>query len=242
MRSDRYGYLAAEFGMNTGYMTVVPQSGRPNYQMSMRYRMPDFRTKIDFESNVGCQEIKPGSQEKLALPAYRVVSPNCLVRQLESLNGSRTFGARAQWNFAFDVYYGKMNGDHNPGTLTLMPFGGNPAGSPFHGAFYQGEYGQLIYKQTKTLSYGARYEYFRNPDGWGIVPVSTVKSNFNALTIGPHWDVSDYLTLRPEVRYDFQTDNHGVHAFGLGNQVVNGVVQHEESHQVAFEMDMLLNF
>jgi len=242
MRSDRYGYLAAEFGLNTGYITVVPQSGRPNYQMSLRYRTPNMRTKIDYESQVGCQEIEPGAEQRGALPAYRVVSPNCLVRQIDSLNGSQTFGARSQWNFAGDIYYGKMNGDHNPGTVTLMPFGGNPAGSPFYGAFYQGEYGQLVYRETKTLSYGARFEHFRNPDGFGIVPVSTVKSNFNALTVGPHYDVSNYITLRPEVRYDFQTNNHGVNAFGLDNQVVNGVVQHTEDHQVTYQMDMLFNF
>jgi hypothetical protein len=44
------------------------------------------------------------------------------------------------------------------------------------------------------------------------------------------------------VRYDFQTNNHGVNAFGLDNQVVNGVVQHTEDHQVTYQMDMLFNF
>lgn len=237
MRSQKYGYLAVETGINTGIQSVVPQSGRPNYQQNLRYRTPNMRTKIDLETFVGCGEVEPGSAHLKATPIYRVVSPNCLMRQHESLNGSQRIGNN--WRVSGDIYYGKMSGDTNPGTLYLI----GPKPTPFHNAFYQGEYGQVIYQQTKRLSYGARVEHFRNPNGYAIVPVSTVKTNFNALTVGPHYDVSRFVVLRPEVRYDFQTNNHGVNAFGLQNQkTTSGAVIGTENHMFSFQMDMLLYF
>ncbi len=233
MRSEKYGYVSAEFGINTGWMTVKSPNGRPNYQQSLRYRSPNMTSRLDYESMVGCGEVQPGAERAKYLPTYRVASPNCLMRQHHSINGTQTFG---KWRAALDVYYGKMEGDKNAGTIYLLN------NTHFNGAFYQGEYGQLVYQASKTLSYGARIEHFRNPNGYAIVPVSSVKSNFNSITVGPHYDFAKWVTLRPEMRYDFQTNNHGLNAFGLQNTKVNGVTKGTENHQVAFQMDMLLYF
>jgi hypothetical protein len=66
----------------------------------------------------------------------------------------------------------------------------------------------LIQKIDDDISVGARLEWFRDDDGVRVVGVRSgaggVPANYYQLTLGANIKVTDYLMVRPEVRYDYQ--------------------------------------
>lgn len=46
--------------------------------------------------------------------------------------------------------------------------------------------------------------------------MAAVRSDFNAVTLGLTYKINKSAILRPEVRYDWQSGNNGVNAFGGG--------------------------
>ncbi|MBQ9455009.1 MAG: outer membrane beta-barrel protein [Thermoguttaceae bacterium] len=66
----------------------------------------------------------------------------------------------------------------------------------------------LLFQVTDSFSLGARFEWFNDADSTVIdggydFAWQDKASNYYALTIGANWTPLSWLTIRPEVRYDF---------------------------------------
>jgi hypothetical protein len=65
----------------------------------------------------------------------------------------------------------------------------------------------LFYEVTEKFTIGTRIEWFRDQDNARVLalPVESlaIGGNYTALTVGANWALSDRLTLRPEMRWDW---------------------------------------
>ncbi len=149
----------------------------------------------------------------IQMPLARIISGNGQQREHHSL--SIGFKPADAWQANVEFVYGKQHGDGKPGTIDILTF--NPAlGNFFTGGAYSGVVAQAVYTANDKLSYGARYELFKDPQGIALFPVTAVPGEFNALTFGMTYKLSKNAIIRPEIRYDWQTGNNGIKAFGGG--------------------------
>ena len=125
-----------------------------------------------------------------------------------------------------EILYGKQAGDGRPDTISIV------TGPGFSGARYRGQNAILSWRTSPRLRYSVRAEHFSTPDGFGIFPLSTVRSDFNAVTLGAQTDLNKFVAFRPELRYDWQSHHDGARAFGAG----------KASRQVTLSADVVLRF
>ena len=77
-----------------------------------------------------------------------------------------------------------------------------------HGRAWYGLTNYLFFDVCETLTLGARFEWFNDADntvidgGYGFA-IQDDAVNYFALTLGANWTPLHWLTIRPEVRYDF---------------------------------------
>lgn len=84
----------------------------------------------------------------------------------------------------------------------------------------------MFYDFTNTVSAGLRGEWFRDNNGTRL-NIGT-PGNYFELTAGVNWKPSDWLTFRPEVRYDW------------ADSAVNIYDNGTKSHQLEFAIDMVM--
>jgi hypothetical protein len=95
-------------------------------------------------------------------------------------------------------------------------------------AYWYGINQYMFYDFTNTISGGIRGEWFRDNNG-ARLNIGT-PGNYFALTAGVNWKPKDWLTLRPEVRYDWADSN------------VNTYNNQTKNNQLEFAMDIILEF
>ncbi|MNJ26424.1 hypothetical protein D3C77_209070 [compost metagenome] len=110
-----------------------------------------------------------------------------------------------------EVVYGHQEGDGKRSTVDIV------SGPGFDGARWWGANVVLTYQQRKDLSFSVRAEHFGDPDGFTLFPSSTSRGAFNALTAGLRYDFNKYLSLRPELRYDWFDGRDDARPFGQGD-------------------------
>jgi len=93
-------------------------------------------------------------------------------------------------------------------------------------AYWYGINQYMFYDFTNTISGGIRGEWFRDNNGTRL-NIGT-PGNYFELTAGLNWKPRDWLTLRPEVRYDWADSN------------VNTYDNRTKDHQLEFAIDMVL--
>lgn len=142
-------------------------------------------------------------------PRGRVISTDGQFKQQHSLNGWHTFDE--QWSMGGEMVYGHQSGDGKASTVDIV------TGPGFDGAHWWGANVVLTYQQRKDLSFSVRVEHFDDPDGYVLFPSSTARGAFNALTTGLRYDFNKYLTLRPELRYDWFDCRDDARPFGQGD-------------------------
>jgi len=86
----------------------------------------------------------------------------------------------------------------------------------------------LFYDFTDTFSLGLRGEWFRDNNGTRINIGNA--GNYFALTAGINWKPQDWLTLRPEVRYDW------------ADSTIPIFNKQSKDHQFEVAMDMVVEF
>jgi Putative beta-barrel porin-2, OmpL-like. bbp2 len=245
-RSEKNGFLAAEFGVTNGWQGYENNTGGTMNTImgALRWRSPHMSTWIDYAFIVGDAQTKNPANAGLFMPLDHVLSPRGQKRMYHSIHGSHDFNAH--WKLTGEFAYGRMDGDGKPDTLLIVsPAPTVPPVSNFKGAQWSGFTEQVIYTQRKGLAYGFRFEHFRNPDGFALYPLTfavvsgtptfAVKGNLNDVTWGIHYDLTKYMMLRPEVRYDWQSNNHGVNVFGAGTSKPS-------NSQVTGSVDLVLYF
>ncbi len=95
----------------------------------------------------------------------------------------------------------------------------------------------LFYQMTERFAVGVRFEWFKDegltryasiPTKWqtrsGIYGYETSGNNYYNLSFGINWKPTDWITIRPEVRYDWsdftltEVDGTKVYAYDSGNK------------------------
>jgi hypothetical protein len=113
----------------------------------------------------------------------------------------------------------------------------------FTGAWYDSIGGLVTYEFTKKMNVSFRAEQYHNPNKFfNQSPMAEMKfpyaenfsgppfpiwgaigGSFNNITGGMNYKPRKNIFIRPELRYDWQSGNYGVNAFGQNNLIINRV-------------------
>ena len=218
---DEHGLTMAELGIVRGWQNWTDDNDARSLIGALRWRANDMTEGLDYEFITGDEQ--NSSKQNVEAPVHRVISPRGQNRQHHSLNG---YVADGPWKLSGELAYGRQDGDGRRDTIDIV------TGPGFRGAQYGGVNAQLVLQIQPDLAGAVRLEHFRDPEGFALYPATAVPSDFNAATIGVRYDASRFLSLRPELRYDWQDNNHGLAAFGFGHQ----------TRQTTFSIDALVYF
>lgn len=198
--------LGVELGVIQGQSNLRDNNDSKAMLGALRWRTPNMKTWIDYEFLAGDSQ---SDRNDVQTPRGRVISENHQFKQQHSLNGWHQFDEK--WSMGAEVVYGHQAGDGKKSTVDVI------SGPGFNGAHWWGANAVLTYQQRKDLSFSVRAEHFDDPDGFVLFPSSTSRGAFNALTAGLRYDFSKYLSLRPELRYDWFDGRDDAHPFGQGD-------------------------
>jgi hypothetical protein len=199
---NQRGALAWELGINSGIETVRSPNGTPAFQAALRYRTPDFKTQLDYETFLANGEIRTGRNvaDYPGTAWHGVISPRHQLYQYHCLTLARDFSQR--WSAFTEFTLGHQSGDGRPDTVALRTGLGG-----FRGASWGNAAGGVTFRAKSKLWYNARYEHFRDAAGYELPP--GVRSEYNGFTGGVRYALGRYMVLRPELRYDWQNAAHG---------------------------------
>ncbi|RUT42326.1 hypothetical protein WG29040_01690 [Pseudomonas sp. PAMC 29040] len=198
--------VGAELGVVQGWNNLRDNNEKKSIMGALRWRTADMQTWIDYEFIVGDEQ--NDSYSDVQAPTSRLVSASGQLKQQHSLNGWHRFDTN--WSMGAEVVYGHQAGDGKASTVDVI------TGPGFDGAHWWGANAVLTYQQRADLSYSVRAEHFADPDGFILLPTTTARGNFNAVTAGLRYDLNKNISLRPEVRYDMFDGNADDHPFGAG--------------------------
>ncbi|MHC6225562.1 outer membrane beta-barrel protein [Pseudomonas sp. X10] len=200
------GLLGVELGVAQGWSNLRDNNDDKLLLGALRWRTANLQTWIDYEFMVGNQENE--SVKDIQVPMSRLVSPSGQLRQQHSLNAWHRFDER--WSMGAELVYGRQDGDGKPSTIDIL------TGPGFDGAHWWGANAVVTYQARPNLSFSVRGEHFRDPDGFILFPTTTSRGNFNAITTGFRYDFNTFLSLRPELRYDWFDAREHDRPFGNG--------------------------
>ena len=216
------GLVAGEAGIAQGRQSFQDNNRQKSGFGALRWRSPDMQTSIDYSFIVGDEQNAPGSAPQL--PVARVVSPRGQLRQHHSVSFQAHPADR--WEIVGEIVYGRQDGDGRPDTVDVL------TGPGYRGGRYAGVNGELRYRVFAPLRVAVRAETFVDRSGTALFPVTSVPSDFHAVTIGARYDIGRNVVVRPELRHDWQSHSHGIDAFGGGTA----------SHQTTLSADVVLSF
>ncbi len=214
--------VLGELGLVNGWQNLTDNNGSKSVMAALRWRATDMASGINYAVITGNEQNRPGRAAQL--PVSMVTSPRGQRRQHHSLNGYREFGGG--WRVAGELVYGSQAGDGMRDTVHAI------SGARFGGAAYRAINATLSYRGSAALRYSARIERFNGRDGFGLAPLTAVKSDFNAATFGAQYDLNKQVSFRPEIRHDWQTHHRGVRAFASG----------KSDRQSTLAMDAIIRF
>jgi hypothetical protein len=220
MRSEA-GLLAGELGVVNGRQNVRDNNGSKSVIAALRWRTPDMRTGVSYAMMTGNEENAP--DHEVQMPTARILSPRGQRRTHHSLTFMQAVSA--QTHIAVELVSGRQAGDGQADTIDII------GGPGFSGAKCNGLNAHLDWRATPQLQYGLRAETFDDKNGFALFPVSMAATRFNAVTAGVRYDFNKFVTLRPEIRHDWQS-SQGANAFGGGRK----------RQQSTFSVDAVVNF
>jgi hypothetical protein len=245
------GYLVAEFGLNNGEQTSTSPSGHTmeSFEAALRWKSPHMDTGVSYSAVGGYANVKTGTNGQPVSntdfgPIYSVLSPVGEMRLRQDVVITHDFNRH--WNAAAEAVYFSQNGGKQ--ASLSMPYSlalGIPGS--FAGAHAAGINGRVVYIANPKLSAGIRLETFHDPTGFWTLPLNihvingspTVsKGYFNDFTAGVNYSPVKYVTIRPEIRGDW--NNSG--AFGTGTSSVMNATSKPRTGQLSWNMDMLVRF
>ena len=236
VKNKEFGILATEIGITQGWSNLSSNNGSPAFVFNLRYRTSDMSTWVDFCSMTGDSQANPAKvgfpqdagdkwfADRVHIPTNVLISPRGQLKTEEDLVIIHEFSKK--FKTVVEFTYGKQKGDGASDTIDVL------TGPNFKGASWSGLNLEAQYKFTSTFSFAARAETFRDRDGYILFPNSSVKGDINEVTAGVQWHINPFFLVRPEVRYDAQSNNSGVGAFGFGTQ----------THQLGFATDLVCYF
>lgn len=219
-----YGLLAAEFGVVNGRQNWQDNNDDKSFIGALRWRSSNMETWLDYSFMVGNEQNDLNKISTPQMPTSRVISPRGQLREHHSL--SMTIHPVSKLTATAEIVYGKQHADGKDDTIDAL------TGPYYEGGSYKGGYLQLVYESSKKLRYAVRAEKFMDRKNVGLFPVTDVPGDFNAITAGLQWDANPNVLIRPEIRFDWQSNNDGVNAFGSGR----------DDKQATFSVDVTIYF
>jgi hypothetical protein len=177
--------VGAELGVVQGWNNLRDNNDKKSLMGALRWRTADMQTWIDYEFIVGDEQ--NDSYSDVQAPTSRLVSASGQLKQQHSLNGWHRFDTH--WSMGAEVVYGHQAGDGKASTVDVI------TGPGFDGAHWWGANAVLTYQQRADLSYSVRAEHFADPDGFILLPTTTARGNFNAVTAGLRYDLNKNISL-----------------------------------------------
>ncbi len=207
---------AGEFGIVNGWSNFRDNNSGKAYLGALRYRTPGMDTWVDYEFITGDAQSDPSNlsadpastASKVNIPVTRVFSSSGQKKTQHFLTVSHDWDE--DWHAQLGLNFGEIKGDGAASTVDII------TGPGFKGAKWHGVEARLQYKLNTQWSVAGRIEKFTDSNGFALFPNTTVAGDYNAVTIGAQWKPTAALLIRPELRYDWQSNNNGVNAFNGG--------------------------
>ncbi|WP_290867328.1 outer membrane beta-barrel protein [Aquabacterium sp.] len=206
LRSE-LGLVATEMGLVNGRQNWRDNNGDKSLIGAVRWRSSDMATWVDYSFMSGNEQSDPDVTPQM--PTSRLISPRGQRRSHHSLSIVAHPMDRVEVHA--EALMGEQKGDGQADTIDIL------TGPGFTGGRYRGLNAQVSWRARDTLQYAVRAETFQDRKGIALFPVTAVPGDFNALTLGARIDLTRNVLLRPELRYDWQSHNQGVKAFGGGS-------------------------
>ncbi|CAK0742101.1 Outer membrane beta-barrel protein [Gammaproteobacteria bacterium] len=201
------GFLAGELGIVNGRQSWKDNNDNKSMIGALRWRDSNLQTWVNYSFMIGNEQNRPDITPQI--PIARIISPRGQLRQHHSL--SIMVHPSAAWEIVGEAVVGKQAGDGLPDTIDFL------TGPRYTSGTYSGINGELRYRFTPLLQYGIRAEAFRDRKNITLFPVTTISSDFNAVTAGLKYVLSQHAIFRAELRHDWQSHNNGMNAFGGGS-------------------------
>ncbi len=204
--------LSVEAGFTSGWNVFDSPTGDTSGLFGLRLKSLDRRSALSFMVHTGEDTSRTGAN-----------------RTNYSLTFQRKIGRR--WQYALEHGFGY---EENGAFLDVLADRRGPA------RWYSlAQY--LQFQWSEKLSFGFRAEWFRD-DGHSRIQKSPVSmpfwelsgENYYELTLGAHWKPTRFLTIRPEIRYDWSD----VQVNGQGG-VFSGYAKRD---MLSFAIDGVLRF
>ncbi|NWB20973.1 outer membrane beta-barrel protein [Pseudomonas sp. D4002] len=189
------GIISVEGGPVRGINNMRDNNDVTSLIGAVRWRSPNMKTWLDYEFYSGAEQ--NASFGDIQMPTARLLSTRDQQRKQHAVTLWHEFDSL--WNGSIEAVYGEQNGDGRIDTIDLV------TGEAFNGAHWWGANASISYRATEKLTYSTRIEYFNDPQGYALFPVSTARGAFNAITAGLRYDLNNFVSLRPELRYDWQS-------------------------------------
>lgn len=110
----------------------------------------------------------------------------------------------------------------------------------FQKAEWYGVNNYLFYQINDQLKAGARYEWFRDDDGFRVLGDGR-GADYHELSLGLNWKLMDCVMLRPECRYDWASKG-GNRPFDLADNPAGGAPIGTKGHQFLFTTDLIITY
>lgn len=197
--SPEFGLFSIEAGIVKGWNNLTSETNDPHFMLGARWRSPDMKTWIDFESIIGNGEndgTKFDSQGRPRGGGSPYLALSSTGEYLTRFDGFlvMTHQFSDRWQGALEATYGFQEG----GDIAATPF------AVVSDSEWYGVNAALRYKIRDNLFISGRAEWFRNENGihvlWGSVGAGG--GDVYALTAGLNWSPTPSLIIRPEIRYD----------------------------------------
>ncbi|MBK1689239.1 hypothetical protein CKO37_17235 [Rubrivivax gelatinosus] len=221
MRGD-HGLLAAELGVVNGRANWQDNNNDKSVIGALRWRSTDMRWRVDYAFMTGDEQTEPGYPTQM--PFHRISSPRDQNRQHHSLtllyNASEALGMHVEY------LRGRQDADGKADTVDIFD------GANYKGGAYYGINAGLRYRLSPQMTAGFRAEVFNDLDGVATFPNTMARGRFHGVTTGISYTLTPNVVLRPELRYDWQTDRGALKAFG----------DHTKQQQTTLSVDARIYF
>ena len=196
--SQKFGLLSLELGAVQGWANSYHDDNDDlSYIVNLRWRSPDMRTWLDIETIFGNNQQEDDELDHTPLMVWSASDENLFGYQL-NINLVHDFD---KFRLVLEAAYMSQEGGDDPGPA----YGGPPFTSFFmtDDSEWYTLCGRLIYHYNPDVDMGLRLEYVSDKDGTHFL---FPEGDIYSVTANVSWQVNKFVQIRPEIRYDWQSN------------------------------------
>lgn len=198
------GLFSTELGIVVGWNNLKDNNSDPMFITNARWRSPDTKTSVDFESIFGNNRSRPGTSDQRPFTAvtekakFLWAYENVLTLSHRFLDDKLTATVEGIYGYqeGGDV---ASDRDNPPGFLITKD------------SDWYGVNASLLWRFHPEWQAGLRGEWFRDPRGAHFL---FNPGTYYAVTANVAWEPSEFVRIRPEIRYDWADLRSNAKAFG----------------------------